>query len=315
MSQRQNCESEESSSSSGEWDGLPSPDVLRKYRQPKWYMERGAQTEDGWYAGPHRGLGIPHRPVRGRLAAATQGAGDRACRAYHPRRCGLCNHEHSFDTRTGLNNHSSKQHSYYYSLKGDCFAVDNLEAILSPPPAMTEMAVVALDNTASPVGPPSLELAGPGCTNEDPSSPVSPVALVGCLSLRVYLRDYDPPRPETPPLPMALSEGVARDTQAVSGGSRRRQSPTATMHTTRTTVHSFRPGCLMPRPAARCTIPQPEIPSRPSTLCQWVCHPRRTVHGLPHMGALLFPAGGLPSCPLEASRIAISLILTARPIG
>jgi len=26
-----------------------------------------------------------------------------------------------FDTRTGLNNHSSKQHGYYYSLKGDCF--------------------------------------------------------------------------------------------------------------------------------------------------------------------------------------------------
>jgi len=42
MSQRQNHESDESSSSSGEWDGPSSPDVLRKYREPKWYMERGA---------------------------------------------------------------------------------------------------------------------------------------------------------------------------------------------------------------------------------------------------------------------------------
>jgi len=41
--------------------------------------------------------------------------------AYRPRRCGLCDHHHTFDTRTGVNNHSSKQHGYYYSLKGDCF--------------------------------------------------------------------------------------------------------------------------------------------------------------------------------------------------
>jgi len=40
MSQRRRKESEESSSSSDyNWDGLPSPDVLRKYREPKWYTE------------------------------------------------------------------------------------------------------------------------------------------------------------------------------------------------------------------------------------------------------------------------------------
>jgi len=38
---------------------VPSPDVLHKYREPKWYMERKAQTEAGWYTGPYRGLGIP----------------------------------------------------------------------------------------------------------------------------------------------------------------------------------------------------------------------------------------------------------------
>ena len=32
-----------------------------------------------------------------------------------------CAHGHIFDTRTGLNNHSTKQHGRYYSLQGDCF--------------------------------------------------------------------------------------------------------------------------------------------------------------------------------------------------
>ena len=58
---------------------------------------------------------------------AAHGIGDRARGgfvgrwAYRPRWCGLCDHHHTFDTHTGLNNHSSKQHGYYYSLKGDCF--------------------------------------------------------------------------------------------------------------------------------------------------------------------------------------------------
>jgi len=51
MSQRQNCESEESSFSSDDWDGLPSPDVLRRYREPKSWMDGSAQTEPGWYTG------------------------------------------------------------------------------------------------------------------------------------------------------------------------------------------------------------------------------------------------------------------------
>jgi len=59
MSQRQDSDTDGSGSSSGEWDDLPSPEVLHKYREPKWYMERGAQTEADWYTGPYRGLGIP----------------------------------------------------------------------------------------------------------------------------------------------------------------------------------------------------------------------------------------------------------------
>jgi len=121
MSLKQDSDTDGSGSSSGEWDGLASPDVLRKYRESKWYMERGAPTDADGYSGPYRGLGIPHWPVRGQAAATVQGAGARAHRVYRPRRCGLCYHERVFDTRTGLNNHSSKQHGYYYSLKGDCF--------------------------------------------------------------------------------------------------------------------------------------------------------------------------------------------------
>jgi len=76
MSLKQDSDTDGSGSISDEWDGLASPDVLCKYREPKWYMERGAQTDADGYAGPYRGLGIPHRPVRGQATA--QGAGARA---------------------------------------------------------------------------------------------------------------------------------------------------------------------------------------------------------------------------------------------
>jgi len=77
MNLRQGSDTDGSGSSSGEWDGLASLDVLRKYREPKWYMERGAQTDADGYAGPYRGLGIPHRPIRGQatgVACATMSA-------------------------------------------------------------------------------------------------------------------------------------------------------------------------------------------------------------------------------------------------
>jgi len=140
MSLKHDSGADGSGSSSGEWDGLASPDVLRKYREPKWYMERGAQTDDDGFAGPYRGLGIPHRLVRGQAAATTQRAGARARRSYRPRRCGLCYHEHVFDTRTGLNNHASQQHGYYYSLKEDCFLPLGLSGVRRdvprrPPPS------------------------------------------------------------------------------------------------------------------------------------------------------------------------------------
>jgi len=81
----------------------------------------GRPDRCGGYAGPYRGLGIPNRPTRGQAAATAQGACAHARRVYRPRRCGLCHHERVFDTRTSLNNHASRQHGYYYSLKGDCF--------------------------------------------------------------------------------------------------------------------------------------------------------------------------------------------------
>jgi len=134
-----------SGSSSGEWDGLASPDVLRKYREPKWYMERGAQTDADGYAGPNRGLGIPNRPARNQAAATAQGAGACACGAYRPRRCGLCYHEHVFDTRTALNNHASQQHGYYYSLKGDCFIPLGGGARRTGPPQWTALGCCDFD--------------------------------------------------------------------------------------------------------------------------------------------------------------------------
>jgi len=121
MNLEQGNNTDTSGSSSGEWGGLASPDVLRKYREPKWYTERGAQTDAEGYAGPYRGLGIPHRSTRCHSAVTAHGACAHARRAYHPRRCGLCYHKRMFDMRTSLNNHASQQHGYYYSLKGYCF--------------------------------------------------------------------------------------------------------------------------------------------------------------------------------------------------
>jgi len=104
-------------------------------------MERRAQTESGGYVRPYQGLGIPHRDTaaHGPASIAARGIGECACGgcasrwAYHSRRC----HDHTFDTCTGLNNHSSKQHGYYYSLKGDCFVLlrENSVCACMPPPA------------------------------------------------------------------------------------------------------------------------------------------------------------------------------------
>jgi len=151
MSQRRCNESESSSASSDyHWDGLPSPDVLRRYCGPKSWMERGAQTDSSGYAGPYRGLGIPHRgsAARGRASMAAHEIGDQmhgGCvgrQVYRPRLCGLCDHHHTFDTRTGLNNHSSKQHGYYYSLKGDCFVPLGEHSVRGhvPPPPVAQHA-------------------------------------------------------------------------------------------------------------------------------------------------------------------------------
>jgi len=137
---KQNSDTDDSRSSYGEWGGLASPDVLRRYREPRWYMERGAQTDSDGYAGPYRGLGIPNRPARGQATATVQSIGVHARKTYRPRRCGLCYHERVFDTRTGLNNHTSQQHGYYYSLREDCFLPLGWRDVRSgvPSPAGTE---------------------------------------------------------------------------------------------------------------------------------------------------------------------------------
>jgi len=85
----------------GTWSGEPKP------------MPMGMPVHIEVWGSP-TGLSAVRRPRRCKALA-------RARRAYHPRRCGLCYHERVFDTRTGLNNHASQQHGYYYSLKGDCF--------------------------------------------------------------------------------------------------------------------------------------------------------------------------------------------------
>jgi len=122
MSQSHRNESESSSSSSDyHWDGLPSPDVLRRPHMPKVWMERAAQTESIGYVGPFRGLGLPNRgnDARGRAPMAARGfgggrhGGRAGRRNYQPRQCGLCTHDHVYDSHIGLNNHSTKRHGFY----------------------------------------------------------------------------------------------------------------------------------------------------------------------------------------------------------
>jgi len=121
--------SQSSGSSDFHGDNPPSPDVVRSRTQPRVWTENSAQTEPNGALGPFRGLGLPNRGIGacGRAPMAARGFGEGRCggragrRGYQPRQCGLCSHHHVFDTRTGLNNHSTKQHGFYYSLKGDCF--------------------------------------------------------------------------------------------------------------------------------------------------------------------------------------------------
>jgi len=58
-------------------------------------------------------------------AHSTKGTrgGRGAKRGYQPCTCGLCGYERVYDSRTGLNNHATKQHGYYYSLKRDSFVL------------------------------------------------------------------------------------------------------------------------------------------------------------------------------------------------
>ena len=135
MSLKQDSGTDGSGSSSGEWDGLASPDVLRKYQKLIWCVERGAQTDADGYAGPYRG----------QATATAQGTCTRSRRAYRLHRCGLCYHERVFDTRTGLNNHASQQHGYYYSLKGDCFIPLGGGARRTGPPQWTALGCCDFD--------------------------------------------------------------------------------------------------------------------------------------------------------------------------
>ena len=100
-------------------DNLPPPDVL---------LDRPIPTSCAGFAGPYRGLGLPNRgafgQVRNPMAARCPRRGPRgghgAKRGYQPRTCGLCGHDRVYDSRTGLNNHATKQHGCYYSVERDC---------------------------------------------------------------------------------------------------------------------------------------------------------------------------------------------------
>lgn len=76
--------------------------------------------------GPFRGLGIPNRGACGRGVGVGRGqrpssGGSGGRSGYQPHTCGLCGHGHVYDTRTGLNNHATKQHGCYYSIRKDAF--------------------------------------------------------------------------------------------------------------------------------------------------------------------------------------------------
>jgi len=90
-------------------DNLPPPDVLHG---------RPIPTTPGGFVGPFRGLGLPNRgafgQVRNPMAARCPRKGPRGGRGakqgYQPRTCGLCGHDRVYDSRTGLNSHTTKQH-------------------------------------------------------------------------------------------------------------------------------------------------------------------------------------------------------------
>jgi len=100
-------------------DNLPPPDLLHR---------RPAQITPSRFVGPFRGLGLPHRGAFGQarnpMAARCPRKGPRggrgAKRGYQPRTCGLCGNDRVYNSRTSLNNHTTKQHGCYYSLKRDC---------------------------------------------------------------------------------------------------------------------------------------------------------------------------------------------------
>ena len=76
---------------------------------------------------PVGGEGSVTAPARGGVAVGGHQLRKRGCTPHHPkpkfvsRTCGLCNHPHVFQTRKGLNKHSTACHGQFYSLAGNCF--------------------------------------------------------------------------------------------------------------------------------------------------------------------------------------------------
>jgi len=128
-------EPSDSDSSSTEWERGVLPDIISRpsMRIMRAMAARSRNMAAGGRPNANRGQGMRSLPPFGRgyemaAARAAPGAGRRgrggpraAGRGYVPRRCGLCHHDHIFDTHCGLNQHAIKFHHSYYSLTGDCF--------------------------------------------------------------------------------------------------------------------------------------------------------------------------------------------------
>jgi len=115
-------EPSDTDSSSSDWERDVLPDVIGKPSAPvkKAAFSRPTGMAAGGRPGVHRGQGMRGLPPLGRgnampAARAAPRFGKRgrggprvAMRGYIPRRCGLCNHVHIFDTRSGLNQQSAR---------------------------------------------------------------------------------------------------------------------------------------------------------------------------------------------------------------
>jgi len=128
-------EPSDSDSFSTDWERGVLPDIISRpsVRIMRAMVSRSCGMVAGGRPNAHRGQGMRGLPptgcgtamavARAALYFGRRGRGSPwvSVRGYVPRRCGLCRHDHIFDTRSGLIQHAIKLHHSYYSLSGDCF--------------------------------------------------------------------------------------------------------------------------------------------------------------------------------------------------